>query len=286
MTNTQRNTTVISIILVIVLGTGYYFTSRLKKQDDLIKGKNKELKAEIVKLDEMLAKREQIEREYEELMFMISQQSKLIAQTDNPAITYNYLLTLLKWMKQNINFDFSLASKKGAETNWNEYIISGKAAFIDATNLIKSIEYQRPVLSIEDVSFAEYTSDISDTVQFSVVFKTHFTPEGTAMGTVEEKQIDLYRSNFASFRPRIYEKLFDDEVDPELVRIDKVQIFGITESKVFLRDERGILHILSVGDKVAYGYLYSIDPKLEKIVFRINQYGSTEDNNLFMSKTK
>jgi hypothetical protein len=284
MTNTQRNTAVISVILAIIVGSGYYITSRLKKQHDLIKGKNTELKAEIAKLDEMLSKREQIEREYEELMFMISQQSKLIPQTDNPAITYNYLLQLLKWMKQNINFDFSLSSKKGGQTNWNEYIISGRARFLDATNLIKSLEYQRPVLTIEEVSFAEYTSAVSDTVVFSVVFKTHFTPEGTPMSNVEEKDVPLYSSSFVSFRPRIYDKPPDDDIDPDLIRIDKVVIFGITESKVFLRDERGIIHILSVGDRVAYGYLYSIDPKLEKIVFRINQYGSTEDKTLFMQK--
>jgi hypothetical protein len=286
MTNTQRNTTVISIILVLVVGTGYYISSRLKKQDDLIKSKNKGLKTEIAKLDEMLSKRAQIEQEYEELMFMISQQSKLIAQADNPAITYNYLLTLLKWMDRNINFDFSLSDKKGAETNWNEYIISGKADYIAAANLIKSMEYQRPVLTIEEVSFADYESEVSDTVQFSVVFKTHYSPEGTPMSNVEEKDVPSYKSSFVSFRPRIYDRPMDDDVDPSLVRIDKVVIFGITESKVFLRDERGIIHILSVGDPVAYGYVYSINPKLGKIVFRINQYGSTEDKTLFMSKEK
>jgi hypothetical protein len=286
MTNTQRNTTVIGIILVLVVGTGYFITSRLKKQDDLIRGKNKELKTEIVKLDEMLAKRAQIEMEYEELMFMISQQSKLIAQADNPAITYNYLLNLLKWMDRNINFDFSLSSKKGEETNWNEYIISGKADYMSAVNMIKSLEYQRPVLTLEEVSFAEYANEICDSVLFSVVFKTHFSPDGTPIGSVEKKDVPAYNSSFVSFRPRIFDKPMDDDVDPSLIRIDKVVIFGITESKVFLRDERGIIHILSVGDPVAYGYVYSINPKLGKIVFRINQYGSTEDKTLFMQKDK
>jgi hypothetical protein len=286
MTNTQRNTTVISIILVLVVGTGYYISSRLKKQDDVIKNKNKGLKTEIAKLDEMLSKRAQIEQEYEELMFMISQQSKLIAQADNPAITYNYLLTLLKWMDRNINFDFSLSDKKGAETNWNEYIISGKADYLSALNLVKSMEYQRPVLTIEEVSFADYENTVSDTVQFSLVFKTHYSPDGSPMNTVEKKDVPPYKSSFVSFRPRIYDRPMDDDVDPSLVRIDKVVIFGITESKVFLRDERGIIHILSVGDPVAYGYVYSINPKLGKIVFRINQYGSSEDKTLFMSKEK
>jgi len=286
MTNTQRNTTVISIVLALVLGSGYYIIHRLKKEDDLITGKNKDLKTEIEKFDKMLARKEQVERDYEELKIMLAQQSKILAQTDNPAITYNYLQQLLKWMKHNINFDFSLSAKKAADANWNEYIVTGKTNFIIATNFIKHLEHQRPLLTIEEVTIAETAAQVTDTVQFSVVFKTHFSPDGTEMGTVQQKDIKPYSSSFVSFRPKIYEQPPDTDIDPSLVRIDKALIIGITETRVFIRDERGIIHILSVGDRVAYGYLYSIDPKQDKIVFRINQYGSTEDKTLFMQKAK
>jgi hypothetical protein len=284
MTNTQRNSTVIGIVLALILGGGYYYTHRLKKEDDLYKGKNKNLKVEIKKLDDMLAQREKIERDYEALKIMIAQQSKILAQTDNPAITYNYLLKLLKWMKRNINFDFSLSAKKAEDASWNEYIISGNSNFLDVANFIKELEYQRPVLTIEEVTIADNQSEVSDTVQFSVVFKTHFSTEGSPLDTVQEKDVPRYSSSFISFRPRIYETPPDTDIDPSLVRIDKALIVGITPTRVFLRDDRGIIHILSVGDRVAYGYLYSIDPKAEKIVFRLNQYGSPEDKTLFIQK--
>lgn len=286
MTNTQRNTTAISIVLVLILGVGYYFMHKYKKEETLIKGKNQELKTEIEKFDKMLANREKIERDYAELQLMIALQSKVMAQTDNPAITYNYLLQLLKWMQRNINFDFALSAKKATDANWNEYIVQGRSNFISAANFIKQLEYQRPVLTIDEVTMAEETSAVSDTVNFSVVFKTHYTPDGISMNTLQEKDVAAYASSFISFRPKIYETPPDTDIDPNLVRIDKAIIVGITESRAFLRDERGIIHILSVGDRVAYGYLYSIDLKQEKIVFRINQYGSAEDKTLFMQKTK
>lgn len=286
MTNTQRNTTVIGIVLALILAAGYYYMHKLSKEEALIKGKNSELQVEIDKYDKMLENREKIESDYAELQIMIAQQSKVMAQTDNPAITYNYLLQLLKWMQRNINFDFALSAKKAADANWNEYIVQGRAHFLSAANFIKQLEFQRPVLTIDEVTMAVETSAVSDTVHFSVVFKTHYAPDGIAMSTLEEKKFPAYASNFVSFRPRIYETPPDQDIDPNLVRIDKAIIVGMTESRAFLRDERGIIHILSVGDPVAYGYLYSIDPQLEKLVFRINQYGSTEDKTLFMQKTK
>ena len=285
MTNTQRNTTVIGIVLALILAAGYYYMHKLSKEEALIKGKNSELQVEIDKYDKMLENREKIESDYAELQIMIAQQSKVMAQTDNPAITYNYLLQLLKWMQRNINFDFALSAKKAADANWNEYIVQGRAHFLSAANFIKQLEFQRPVLTIDEVTMAVETSAVSDTVHFSVVFKTHYAPDGIAMSTLEEKKFPAYASNFVSFRPRIYETPPDQDIDPNLVRIDKAIIVGMTESRAFLRDERGIIHILSVGDPVAYGYLYSIDPQLEKLVFRINQYGSTEDKTLFMQKT-
>jgi len=285
MTNTQRNTTVISIVLALIIGVGYYFMHKLQKEEDLIKGKNQVLKTEIDKFDKMLANRERIERNYAELQIMIAQQSKVMAQTDNPAITYNYLLQLLKWMKRNINFDFALSAKKAADANWNEYVVQGKAPYLSAANFIKQLEYQRPVLTIDEVTMAEDAAAVSDTVQFSVVFKTHYTPDGISMNTLKEKDFPAYASSYVSFRPKIYETPPDMDIDPNLIRIDKAIIVGITESRAFIRDDRGIIHILSVGDPVAYGYLYSINAKLEKLVFRINQYGSTEDKTLFMQKT-
>jgi hypothetical protein len=164
--------------------------------------------------------------------------------------------------------------------------VQGTSHFLDVTNFIKQLEYQRPVLAIDEVTIADVGDAVSDTVQFSVVFKTHFSPDGTPMENVQEKTFNRYGSSFVSFRPRIYETPPERDIDPSLVLVDKALIVGITPTRAFLRDDRGIIHILSIGDRVAYGYLYSIDVKQEKIVFRLNQYGSTEDKTLFIQKIK
>jgi len=285
MTNTQRNTTAIGVLLALILTSGFYVTQKSSKQINLLQTKNKEFAAQIVKFDKLLFMRDKIENDYTQLKLMLAQQSKVIAQKDNPAITFNYLLQLLQWMGRNINFDFSLSSNKVAETTWNEYILSGSSTYRDAANFIKQIEYQRALLTIEEVTMATNPAEVSDSVVFSIVFKTHYNTEGTSLDIIQKKDIPAYSPSFVSFRPRIYDIAPYSDIDPSLIKIDKASIIGITESRVFIRDDIGIIHILSVGDHVAYGYLYSINLQQEKVIFKINQYGSTEDKSLYLEKT-
>lgn len=285
MTNTQRNTTVISILLLIVAATGLYISRNLSQKVSITKEKNKDLSAKIVQFDKMLAMQEKIERDYAELKLMLAEQSKVIVQEDNPAITFNYLLQILKWMKRNVDFDFSLSSNKVTESNWNEYVISGSGHFKDVVNLIKNLEFQRALLTIEELTVNEYPS-VSDSVNFSFIFKTHVSADGTPMNIIRPKEVPNYTQSYVSFRPRIFETPPDTEIDPRLLKIDKALIVGITETRAFLRDDTGLIRILSVGDPVAYGYLYSIDSKQGKVVFRINQFGASEDKTLYLQKSK
>lgn len=284
MTNTQRNTTVIGVLLTIIIASGYFVTHKLKKEVDSLLIKNKEFTEQIAKFDKLLSMRAKIEADYAELKLMLAQQSKVIAQVDNPAITYNYLLQVLKWMGRNINFDFSLSSNRVSDSSWNEYIISGKSDFRDVSNFIKQLEYQRALLTLEEITIAPNPTDVSDTVSFSLVFKTHFSADGALLDIVQKKDVPAYKPAFVAFRPRIYDNPPDSDIDPSLIRVDKARMIGITESRVFIRDDKGIIHILSVGDRVAYGYLYSINQAQEKVVFKLDQYGSTEDKTFYLEK--
>ena len=284
MTNTQRNTTVICVLMTIVIGSGYFITHQLKKKFDAINKKNVKMAEEIVKFNKILSMQAKIEKDYTELRLMLAQQSKVIAQIDSPAITYNYLLQVLEWMGRNINFDFSLSSIKEPEATWNEYILSGKADFRDVGFFIKELEYQRALLTIEEITLAATPIEVSDSVVFSVVFRTHYSPDGALLDIVQKKDVPPYQPSFVSFRPRIYDTPPDSDVDPSLIKIDKSKVIGITENRVFIRDDRGVISILSVGDRVAYGYLYAINPSEEKVVFKINLFGSSEDRTLYLAK--
>lgn len=284
MTNTQRNTTVLSVLLTIIIIVGALIVNKQKKQVDTLRTKNSEFVENIAKFDKILAMKDKIDRDYNELKLMLAQQSKVIAQTDTPAITYNYLLQILKWLGHNINFNFSISANKSTDTTWNEYVLSGISDYRLVESFIKQLEYQRVLLTLEEITIDGTTSSISDSVAFSIVFRTHISPDGALVDIIQQKDVPNYKSSFVAFRPRMYNIPSDTDDDPSLVKIDKVKLIGITENRVFLRDDRGLIHILSVGDRVSSGYLYSINPTQEKVVFRLNLFGSTEDKTLYLMR--
>lgn len=282
MTNTQRNTTVLAVLLAILLAVGIVVIQRIIKQQEVIKAKNAKLKAEIFKYDKLIEMKPRLEKDFAELRMMLANQSKVIAQTDTPAATYRYLLNILEWTKRNIAFDFSMSKQKNAESLWNEYVISGKSNYLDVTNFITNLEYQRALLTMEDVTLAEDPVTPGDSVMFSVVFRTHYSIDGTPLETIRPKEITKHIPAFYAFKPRIYVTPDETDINPGLVRLDNSKIMGITESRVFLRDSRGIIHILAVGSPVAFGRLYYIDPNLDRAIFKINQYGIDEEKTLFL----
>jgi hypothetical protein len=284
MTNTQRNTTVLAVLLSILMTTGVIVIQRLNKQQQTFKDLNSKLSTEIFKFNKLIDMKPRLERDFAELRMMLANQSKVIAQTDTPAATYRYLLNILEWTKRNIAFDFSMSKTATSEAQWNEYIISGKADYRDVTNFITNLEYQRALLTLEDVTVSTDEAGASDSVLFSVIFRTHYSGDGTPLETISSKAITKYVSAFAAFNPRIHDVIDDGGDYRGLIKLESSSIVGITESRVFLRDERGIIHVLAKGSPVANGRLYYIDRSLEKAVFRINQYGIEEEITLFMGK--
>jgi len=284
MTNTQRNTTVLSILVVIIFSTGAILVQNVKKKLSEVQAKNVHLKAEIFKYDKLINMQAKLEKDFAALRLLIAEQSKVLVQTDTPAGTFSYLLKILKWMNTNINFDFAMSKSESVGANWNEYIISGKGEYFKVADLVKQLEYQRALLSLEDVSVTTDPSAVSDTVYFSIVFRTHYTLQGTEIDAINKKNVPPFAPLYALFKPRIWEKPQETLIDPLLIDVDTALLIGITDSRVFMRDTYGIIHIMSVGDKVAYGYLYAIDKSQDKVIFRLNEYGTQEDRTIFLKK--
>ena len=286
MTNTQRNTTVLSVLLAIIITSGYVTLRRVKQQVGDVRGKNEQFQKENTKFDKMIQMQPQLEKDFMEQRLMLENQSKVIVQGDTPATTYNYLLNVLKWMDTNLNFDFSLSSGTEIGTQWNEYIISCKARFRDAFNFIKQIEYQRAVITVEDVAIASDPSGVSDSVTFSLVIRTQYSLTGSDMNNIKQKDVPPPVSSYPAFRPRVYEANPDTNIDPNLLRLDTASLVGISDTRAFIRDAQGVIHILSVGNPVAYGHLYYIDREQERAVFKTDQFGTVEDKSLFLDKQK
>jgi hypothetical protein len=238
-------------------------------------------------LEAQISNIDSLKWEYEMRKAMVAEQSKVIIREDTPTITYKYLLRMLSWMKRNVIFDFALSDKGQKETTWNEYIISGRSNYRDVVELTRNLEYQRSVLTIEELSIGSDGVAHSDTVSFSMVVRTHFGEGGLDLDEIKPKKMPSATKFYQLFKSRIYNTAIDEEdIDPTLVRVDKCNLIGIVENRIFLRDSQSIIKILTVGDKVAYGKLDSIDAAKGKATFVINKYGIPEEFSLFLTTNK
>ncbi len=284
MTNTRRNTIVLSsLLLFVVVFTLIQIRSNNKKKDEVEK-LNSLLLGQIAVLDNQISNIDSLKREYTLQQELIAQQSKLLINQDNPTITYRYLLQLLNWMRRDIIFDFSQTSTSKSGQDFNEYLISGKTHFANLVALVNNMEHQRALLTVEELSIGNDNIADSDTVSFSMVFRTHYKPGGADPSTIQPKQITSVAASHMLFKSRIFEQARTQEEGSRLVNLDNVTLIGLSEDRVFLRDTQGIIRILSVGNRVNHGYLKAIDVSEEKAVFIIDLYGITEEKTLFIRR--
>lgn len=287
MTNTGRNTIVLTALLVLLTGGSYSAYRNLNKKNKDLQKENAQTEKKIAVLESQISNIDSLRWEYEMRKAMMSEQSKILLASDNPTTTYRYLLRMLSWMKRNVIFDFALSDKGGKETTWNEYVISGRANYADVVEFTNNIEHQRAVLTIEELAIGSDGVANSDTVSFSMVLRTHFNPGGLDIDEIKPKT-KLPRVPFYQlFKSRVYDTpLEDDNLDPSLVRVDQSTLIGMTEGQVFLRDSQGVIKIINLKGKVAFGYLDQIDNKQNKAVFKLSKYGVPEDYTMNLSIQK
>jgi hypothetical protein len=288
MTNAGRNSLVLSLILFLMVSGTLFMVNKSSKQTGVLVEENTKTEAEIAVLNSQISNIDSLIALFEMRKAMIAEQSKVLLKEDSPTSTYQYLLRLMGWMKANIIYDFA-ASKIGTdpESGVNSYVISGRANYLDVANLARYIEYQRALLTIEEISLGSDGIANSDTVSFSMVLNTHYHSSGLDWADLVPARISAPLSSYQLFRSLVWDSAQYDEREeqnPNLVNIDNSILIGVGESRIFLRDNQGIIRILNLRDRVLGGYLYSIDLRDNKAVFKVDKFGLEENQVLHLIK--
>jgi len=280
MTNSSRNTLVLASLLVISGLLAFLMLNTARKKLTVKKEETKEITQQIDFFRNLVTARDSLEAEHAKLMAVAGSQGKIFFDADNSIRTYDYLLRVLNWMGRDIVYDFGMSAK--SEGNYNEYVISGSTRYMDLVHLSRMLEYQRPVLTVEDISISAENA-FSDSVKFSMMFRTHFKEGGLSPDEITYKEIKKSVHAYDLFQARYTEEIQGDEdVDPRLMNVDSSILIAISEKRAFIRDNRGIIRILNEGDRVQRGYLDKIDARENLVVFKINKYGFEENQILHL----
>lgn len=284
MTHKQRNTLALSILFVILLAIGVSVSRSYKAKNAMLSHQNQDIKKKIAVLNYQLSMIDSLRSQYELQQELLARQSKLIVDHDSPSITYQYLLSILNWMRKSIPFDFAVAEGEKSDTSYNEYIISGRALYPEVVRFVNNIEHQRSVITIEELTLGADTYANSDSIAFSMILRTHYKAGGAKPESILPKSVPPIYTGYNSFKSRIYDSEPTREYDPALVDINSCTLIAISTTRVFLRDSQRVIRILSPGDKVRDGNLYAIDVPNGKAIFKLNQYGVLENHTLFLNK--
>ncbi|MCB5271653.1 MAG: hypothetical protein LHW56_07390 [Candidatus Cloacimonetes bacterium] len=277
MTNSSRNTIVLASLFLLTAVGSFFILNRNQKKLDERQKENSKLQVQINNFSSLVANRDSLEAEHELQIFMATQQGKVILQQDNQIVTYDYLLKALNWLGKDIIYDFALSGGDEAKT-YNEYVISGKSDYMDVVHFTRLLEYQRALITLEDISLAAENIAHSDTVSFSMILRTHYSDVGVPASSVSYKPMDRSVQEFPLFKAKVWENLpLLEEEETRLIDVELCNMIGISESRVFLRDGRGIIRILIRGDKVLWGHLWKIDYRNGLAIFKLNKYGFEEN---------
>ncbi|MCB5251485.1 MAG: hypothetical protein LHW58_06980 [Candidatus Cloacimonetes bacterium] len=277
MTNSSRNTLVLASLLIVNCIGGFLMLNHSQKKLEVRQEENTNLKSQINSFRALVTNRDSLEAEYELQKFIASQQSKVILQKDDQVVTYDYLLKILNWMGKDIIYDFALSGQE-LEKNYNEYVISGRSDYMDLVHFTRMLEHQRALITVEDITLAGENVAHSDTISFSMILRTYYANEGVPANEVSYKPLARGVQEFQLFKSKIWEGLpMLEEKDYRLIDVELGNMVGISESRVFMRDARGIIRILSIGDEVLWGHLWKIDYREGMAIFKLNKYGFEEN---------
>ncbi len=286
-----RNTLILSILLVLViLGFLLGNTSSVKKVKVIKSAYENNLK----QLNDLKAANPDMENQdlfiqsLKDLEKKVKRESKLIPQKNDPTITYKYLLDICDNFCPDMKFNFIYNKLSKIENiSYYSYTIKGIAPVRSFYTFVYQIESQYMLYVIESIKINEETKDdiSSGNVSFVIVLNAYFEETATEIGDIPFRKLKYKNVRYDPFYSRIHAPVLD-EGEQEFLDIYSSGMIGLTPNKVFIKDRIGRIHILEIGDKVAYGTLESINWKEQYATFQLNEIGVIKDRKIYLNELK
>ncbi|MBN2460336.1 MAG: hypothetical protein JXB60_01915 [Candidatus Cloacimonetes bacterium] len=285
-----RNTIILAVLLLIVI---VGFTISNTRQKKILEGYTSQHEDLLRELDNLIKANpdynniEKIIKEYEQLKIKARETSKTIPRTNNPSVSYLYLLDLCDNFSPRIDFDFKMIENKQAEVSYNLYSLNGTANIFAFYDFIYQLENQPMFYTIEALRLQEYLMEEEEMtdrnmVEFELDIKAYYDSTSTEPEGFQFRELHYTNLDYNPFLTRVYEPAVDLE-EEKFLNLDTSYMIGLTPEKVFLRDEREVINIISPGDRVAYGYLDRIEWEEQAAVFKINKTGVTMERKIFLN---
>lgn len=288
MSNDVINTIVLTVLLVLVHGVGFYVTQKVQpaKLDALV-AEEEAIKLRAAEVEDLLAQEALASEEAAEAFRRWNARYKILPdQLSSPEVV-EYLNALSRSGFRA--FDITLA---GVEQHPNysiySYNVTGLAYFESLYGFIWNVENGRGLYRLRDVSIRRQLSEVPNPetgvnrqlvlAQFSLAIDSYFAGSRGMSGsdsliTIPDDVLPPRRPAVNPFYPLVLEELPPNTDD--LVDVEKDPLVSVVgDQAVFERN--GELRTLRPGGVVYLGRVSVVDPNVGRVVIDLNKGGIRE----------
>lgn len=272
------------VVLVVVVGNARY-NSKLKKLQKSNKESNTQL-ANLKAANPDMQDQEMFAGNLENLERRVKNESKFISRENTPTSTYKYLLDICDRSCPDLKFNFKYTDSGMVETSmYNSYSIIGEAPLRSLYQFIHQIENQFMLYVIDSIMLTgiESADKPEDYVNFTIDLRAYYEETAIEMEDIPFRNLKYRTISNNPFIARIHGPI-PVEYELNFVNINNSILIGLTVNKVFMQDNKSKIHVLNVGDKVAYGYLDRIEWNEQSAVFKLNEIGIVKEKVIVLSE--
>lgn len=270
-----RNTLILLLVLLAILGSGFGYIQYYQKSTiEEMSVKADELQSEYNNKRAIADQLPVIREQFEVAQEFIENFDKALFSSNNPDDVFDFLIDLSP-ESEDLEFNYvfsdsSLTERYGIISS----SVNGTGNYRSVFNFINRIENSQAVQKINNITVTPIGEPGNyDRVSFNFEISSFYNRSGTmdalAMFT-NLRQIDDFSNPFF---PLIR------DLPPNtgnLTNIENSRLVGISASKVFVMNQNGRMVNLSENDPVYMGRLERIDLTSGRAIFRLNKGGIIE----------
>ena len=280
-----RNTLVLFIVLLILLGGGwgwlnFQYGDSLSKLDAQLVIKE----ARVIHLETILADYDYMQDKLTSTLRRWEFYPKVLLQENSIHETYRYLESMSS-RRASFDYEFKLSSiENKGDIVYANYQLKGIGRYSNIYRFIQYLENSKPLYKIESLKISRPSGSQSSQgdVDVTLKFKGMFASDEKADLTREGNQFELASANYSSgydpFKPFILNILPPNTEN--LLEIERAKVIAIMKGVAYIQGRSGKMKTMRVGDRVYLGVLEKIDLRKREVIFTMNRGGIFEKKTL------
>ncbi|MBA4312914.1 MAG: hypothetical protein C0417_09815 [Chlorobiaceae bacterium] len=276
-----RNTVVLSIVLVLILAVGLFFTSlSLPKKLKNIESEIRRIEVELQNTPDLANTYNTVSARLDEIKKRWETRNKDVPPRDITGETYGYFNRTMD-ISGEIKMDMTYVGPRDfGSFGYNVYSLKGEGPFRNLYNFVWLTESGKRLFKVANLVLRGYESKSATTnetkilVLFEMEVQAYYSslPElNNAPGMITAMKKSL---GMNPFHPLIMHEIPPPQADE--IEVERSILKAVIPGKAFIVDQNQKSRTLEEGDKVYLGYVTRILPNEGKVECLLNRGGVAE----------